>query len=208
MKKEITDIKQNKSNKNHSVFINNEFAFSLPEIDILYYKMAIGNEITDERIAYIQKHVIEAKAVAVASKYLSFKPRTKKEVIKKLQEKEFTQNVIEKTVDLMEEYNYINDVEYIHNYIDAKKTLGKRRIKQELIMRGVDRDAIEKVFLSHFTDGEEITDTIAALFDKKLRGNKNPDQKERERAFNFVGRRGFSFSEAKEGYARYLELDD
>ena len=46
----ITDIKkQVKDTERYSIYIDNKFVFGLSGVDVLYYRLKIGNEITQEK---------------------------------------------------------------------------------------------------------------------------------------------------------------
>ena len=109
----ITDIRQQKHNKKrYSVFIDGNFAFGLDEVDILYYKLLDADEISYDKFNYIKENVVFSKARDTALKYINNKQRTKKEIINKLREKDFTEDIIEKVIKLFEKYGYIDDYAY------------------------------------------------------------------------------------------------
>ena len=203
--KVITDIRENKTNSRYSIFLDDEFAFSISHTDVLYYKLEIGATVSQDKIDRIKSKAVQNKANSTAQEYLSYKPRTRKEVEDKLRSKEFPDDVIENTLDMLAKYNYIDDTQYAMIYIKNKKTLGQARLKYELKLRGVEEAVVSQVLEEYFDDTDEIYETIANLFYKKLGGDTDPDFKEKKRAFDYVLRRGFYFDDAEEGYRVYLE---
>ena len=59
----ITDIKkQVKDTERYSIYIDNKFVFGLSGVDVLYYRLKIGNEISQEKYDEILDNVIYEKA--------------------------------------------------------------------------------------------------------------------------------------------------
>lgn len=196
----ITDIKKQKNNpKRYSVFVNGDFAFGLDEVDVLYYKLLNCDEISEEKFNFIKENTVFNKARDTAIKYLSFKARTKKEVADKLAEKDFTEDIIDKVIVLLEKYNYIDDYSYAGSFLRDKFNIngfGTERIKYELKQRGISEEIIEKVIEENCFD--EIK-KAAELIERKY-GAYEFDIKERRKIEGFLLRRGFSFSTIKDAF--------
>ena len=65
----ITDIKkQVKDTERYSIYIDNKFVFGLSGVDVLYYRLKIGNEIPQEKYDEILENVIYEKAKNTAVK--------------------------------------------------------------------------------------------------------------------------------------------
>lgn len=202
----ITDIQKQKHNsKRYSVFVDGEFAFGLDEVDVLYYKLLNCDEISEEKFNYIKENVVFAKARDTAVKYLSFKARTEKEIVLKLREKEFSDDVIERVCELLKKYDYIDDYKYAGSFLRDKfnlKGFGANRIKFELKQRGVSSEIIEQVFLENEIDEAQ---KAAELIERKY-GVFEFDIKEKRRIEGFLARKGFSFSIIGEAFDIIKEM--
>lgn len=196
----ITDVKKQKNNpKRYSVFVDGDFAFGLDEVDVLYYKLLNCDEISEEKFNFIKENTVFNKARDTAVKYLSFKARTKNEVAAKLAEKDFTEDIIDKVIALLEKYNYIDDYSYAGSFLRDKFNIngfGTERIKYELKQRGISEEIIEKVVEENCFD--EIK-KAAELIEQKY-GVYEFDIKERRKIEGFLLRRGFSFSTIKDAF--------
>ena len=201
----ITDISPNKNNDRHSIFLEGNFAFSLSQTDILYYKLEIGKSLTEAQIEIIKTNTLQTKSNATAQNFLAYKPRSYKEMKQKLSEKDYPPDIIETTLETLCKYDYLNDERYAKSYITHKKNLGQVRLSYELRLKGIEERLINQALADHFDDQEDIYDTISQLFNKKLSGDTDPSPKEKQRAFNFVLRRGFYYDDVQQGYNRYLE---
>ena len=205
----ITKIeKQKNNNKRYSIFIDNEFAFGIDEIDLLYYKLKENEPLDNEKYEYILNKLLLKRAKDKALKYLGYKMRSKNQVIKKLQEYEFPSNVINKVIKVLEKYNYINDEDFAKAFIKDKLNLkghGVFKISYDLKMLGVD----EEIFKKYLYDDEFINEEEKAkgLLLKKL-GNKNIedlDYKEKQKIYAYLARRGFSYDSIKKAFNCLLE---
>lgn len=205
----ITKIeKQKNNNKRYSIFIDNEFAFGIDEIDLLYYKLKENEPLDNEKYEYILNKLLLKRAKDKALKYLGYKIRSKNQVIKKLQEYEFPSNVIDKVIRVLEKYNYINDEDFAKAFIKDKLNLkghGVFKISYDLKMLGVD----EEIFKKYLYDDEFINEEEKAkdLLLKKL-GNKNIedlDYKEKQKIYAYLARRGFSYDSIKKAFNCLLE---
>lgn len=87
--------------------------------------------------------MMDARAKAV--NYINAKPRTRQQVIKYLKEKGVAEPEIMETVGELEEYHYIDDVEFCRLYFEYgfEKGRGIGRIKRELAEKGVASDVID-----------------------------------------------------------------
>lgn len=205
----ITKIeKQKNNNKRYSIFIDNEFAFGIDEIDLLYYKLKENEPLDNDKYNYILNKLLLKRAKDKALKYLGYKMRSKKQVEKKLEELEFPPNVINKVIKILEKYNYINDEDFAKAFIKEKMNLkgyGSFKIAYDLKMLGIDNHIFEKyLYDQDFVDEDE---KATALLLKKLKGNniKNIDYKEKQKLYSYLARRGFSYDSINKAFSNVLE---
>lgn len=97
------------------------------------------------------------------------------------------EEIVEKVIEHLKKNSYLNDFEYIKNYIFTKK-LGKKRVFYDMISLGLDEELLMKVYLE--IDLDE-TDFIKRHM-KKI-GRKAFEQK-----ISYLIRRGFSIEDIKE----------
>ena len=117
----VTAITQQKKDETkYNVFIDGEYVFALPMQDILYFKLKEGREVPEETVEYIQNSLIYIKAQDLALHYIGYKMRTAKEIRMKLEEKGFSEEVIEKVIVFLEKYGYADDREYCRKYVKEK----------------------------------------------------------------------------------------
>lgn len=204
----ITDIKkQVKDTERYSVYIDNKFVFGLSGIDVLYYRLKTGSEISQEKYTEILENVIYEKAKNTAVKFLGYRARSKKELKDKLIA-DYSEDITNRVISMLEKYGYVNDEEYAKAYVKDCLNLkgwGQKRIALELTKRGIDKNIIAKALPEENTEQLEL---IEKLLLKRLKGNTNIDFKEKKKHFDYLARRGFVPSDILEVFDKVLVKDD
>ncbi len=144
----ITSAELQKNNKDRvNIFLDNKFAFGL-DISIYHkYNLKKGMELDESFIETILKTEESNKALSYAASLLSKKDRTQKEIIDKMKDKGFDEEVINFVLDKLTEYNYIDDELYCEKYINDKIKLskyGKNKIMTNLYAKGVSKEIISR----------------------------------------------------------------
>lgn len=140
------------------------------------------------------------KALNYAVYMLSRRPLTEKMLIKKLSEKEYTDDDIIKAVERMRELGALNDTLYANMYMNSqiKKGYGKNRIKMNLRAKGVEKDIIDTLEINADID------IIKKLIHKKLSGIIS-DRKQNDKAIAMLMRKGFTYDDINIAMRSYKE---
>lgn len=198
----VTSIEQQKKDKSrYSVFIDGQFAFGLSATDIAYFKIKEGTEIYEETYRYITDTLVYIKAQDTALKFLSYKMRTEKEIVKKLYEKEFSEEIIAKVMAFLHKYGYVNDRKYCEAYIKESvrlKAKGRQLIKYELRERGISDSIISEAFEN--TEIDEVSSAVK-LLRKKVRDFSDMDFKTKQKYFAMLQRKGYGYDVIKEAFS-------
>ena len=143
-----------------------------------------------------EENKVLTKARNTAYRYLTYRPRSRAEIIQKLHDREFNQEIIEAVLADLARFGYINDLQFADQWAQSRIRLrgfGRRRIEQELKNKGIDREIIQEVFGKLFVDGAEI-ETAKLVAGKKIQTMKCVDRETRRRRLaGFLERKGFSF---------------
>ena len=197
----ITAVLPQKRNANRSsVFIDGVFAFGVRNEDLASLSIAPGREITRERLEALTAEKIYADARESALKYLSARPRTFRETVKRLEEYEYPSDVITRVMELLLKYNYIDDKQYAFDYSASRLKSGKygpRRVKNELKQKGVEADLIDEAFENAASVYDE-TEAAREWLRKKRFSINEADAAGRKRVSDALARRGFSWSAIRE----------
>lgn len=135
-----------------------------------------------------------------ANDYLK-RPHSEKELRERLREKGASEPDIETVTALCLDYGFVNDAEYAgmiaRHY--ANMGCGPGRVKQELRRRGIP----ESLWEAALEELPESTENIDRLLRQKLRAEDASDRKARDRAANFLFRRGYSWNEIRAALNRF-----
>ncbi|MGN1098060.1 MAG: regulatory protein RecX [Clostridia bacterium] len=127
-----------------------------------------------------------------AIKIVALKDRTEKELRDKLAEKGYSDEEIDDAVEFMKSYNYINDESYAEKYVADGINLrghGPRRIKTELLRRGISRDIAEAALENIEAEPRE---RLEEIMERRFAAADLGNPKERNRIFGYFARRGYS----------------
>ena len=147
--------------------------------------------------------------------------KTERRLREKLQKSEhYTEEIIERTLSFLKEYDYINDYRYCMQYLEENAhRRSAKDMQSKLYGRGVDgaviREALEDFQRKHREQGEENsfeeqgeTDperiALRRWLEKKSRNMDLSDWKERQKLTASLLRKGFSYSMIQE----YLQQEE
>lgn len=214
---QITSLEPQKRKKDRvNVFIDGKFAFSCDIEALLKYQLKAGQNILQEKIDTIIKKDEVSKLFDLCLRFLSYRPRSKKEVedylARKISKKEnikYNQakesEMIAPVVGKLTKYKYIDDRQFTKWWIEARsknKPKGKAIIKLELIKKGVDREIID-IELSKITNQKELA--IKSIERKLSTWQKLPEVEFKKKIYSYLGTRGFSFEIIKEIVAQFAQ---
>lgn len=141
----ITKIEVQKRNKNRvNIYVDHEYAFSL-DSELVYKEGLKTNEsINIKKVEEIAKKDNYLKCKSTALRIVEKTYKSEKELKDKLLLKGYDKDSIEKSIEFLKEYGFINDVSFTKLYIkDKNRTQGKSKIKYDLIKKGISEEVIE-----------------------------------------------------------------
>jgi len=151
------------------------------------------------------------KAQSLAYRYLSFRPRTIKEVELYLQKKAqkylFTPGEIQTVIELLKDQGYLNDLEFIQSFVNSRNSLkpkSKRFLEMELRKLGVSQADCEVFFSENSPDEDELAKKALTKKMKSLL-QISDERKRFTKAISFLQRRGFSYDIAKQAYLQLTQ---
>ncbi len=141
---------------------------------ILKNNLLYNKDITLEILEKVMNENIYYEAYDLSLSFIEKKLRTKKEVIKYLEDKGFNKEVIDETIKKLESVNLLNVKSYVEAYVNDKVNLGSSgpyKIKKELVNLGIDEEEINE-YLN--TVSEDIwRSKLEKIVDKKMVSLKN-----------------------------------
>ena len=143
----ITDIQPQKKHKGRvSVYIDGEFFCGLEKLTVLEHRLKIGDEVNERTLSEAVFESEVTQAFDKAAGHLSARPHTEEELRKYLAGKGFTASVIDRALEKMAGYGYIDDAEFVQSYIESHRgKYGVKRLRLELAAKGVDGALIDEM---------------------------------------------------------------
>ncbi|WP_311525977.1 regulatory protein RecX [uncultured Parvimonas sp.] len=192
----VVDIKYNKSKEVFEVIFEDETKLLLNYNIFEKYKVSVDMDFSQTEILEMKYFSDIERAKSRAINYISGKLKTKYEVRLKLRENEFSNEVIDEVLEILENEEYLNDRLYCEIFIEDKKRLngyGKNKIKSLLIQKGVSKSIFED-FLDNFEYEDEFDNAVKMGIKKlNLLANEEDKFKKKQKIINYLAYRGFSF---------------
>ena len=178
----------------YRIELDGQPAFVIYKGELSRYGIKEGQEIPGPVYQELVGQVLTKRAKLRAMHLLESMDRTRAELERKLQAGEYPREAVEAALAYVESFGYLDDRRYARHYVDCKKEgRGKARLKMELAQKGVDRSIIEEVLEEAELD--DCRDTIRELVRKRRRGSGPMDDRERQRIYGYLMRKGFSSSD-------------
>ena len=205
----ITALKPAVKNEHRvNIFVNEKYEFSLDLAQVVDYKIKVGTTLTQEKLEEL-KHASEfgklyqrtlewtltrPHSVKETRDYLRRK-RSKREAENRIKEKHipiFSDDDIEKIIGILIERKYLNDYNFTKYYLEnknVKKGASLKKLKLDLMKKGIDKVVIEEILASENprNDEEEIQKIIA----------KKRKKYDDEKLIQYLVRQGFDFQLAR-----------
>ncbi len=140
-----------------------------------------------------QSHNAE-KARAYAFLLLKFRLRSEHELKARLKQKGFSEVLSQDTVNFLKDKEFIDDRVFAKGWVSSrlKRPFGLRRIRQELVQKGLDKEVIDNslsLAKEHYNEGQ----VVCQLAQQRFSRLKNIESvKAKARVYGYLIRRGFS----------------
>lgn len=192
----ITKIEEISKNKFH-IFIDNKFAFVLYKGELSHYHIEEGIEIKETLIHEIKQNVILKRAKLRAMHLLNDMDRTEGQLREKLKASHYPDDIIEGALNYVKSFGYVNDLQYAKRFIDSKK---EKKSKKELYFllcnKGLPKELIEEAFEDCY-EREDSKIAIMELLRKKKYSPETASDKEKQKIFAYLMRKGFSYEDVR-----------
>lgn len=208
---EITEIEQQKKNpKRVNVFLDGKFSFAVSVESKIVNKLKTGERLSPQKV---QKLIFDDQVERLydkAIKFLSYRPRSEKEVRDSLllklrltdkgeEEKKNFEHSIEEAIKKLEKIGQIDDREFASWWVEQRtkfKKTSPRVVKLELLKKGVKKEIIDEVIAENELNPLELAIEAGR---KKLKNYQKNDKKIfKEKMGRFLASKGFDWETVKE----------
>lgn len=176
------------------VFVDGDLAFALYKGEICFYHIEEGAELSERDYREILEVVLCKRARERALYLLKFSNKTEAELRQKLKSGFYPEEAVNKAIQFLKEYHYLDDARYARNYVEVYGGQKSRaEIKGALLKKGIERTCIAELFEECQPDEEQ---QIRRLLEKR-RYKEDAPTAEKRKTMAFLMRKGFSYDTIK-----------
>ncbi len=191
----ITAIKQQvKKTDRYSIFVDEKYAFSLSEGELIASGVHGGQELTKQELEGFKEKSKLDKIYGLVLRLVARRLRSTKELRDYLRRKNQDEGSTETILNKLSVSGLLNDEDFARRWVENRrllKSVSKRRLIQELRQKGIASEIIDRVMESDETTD---VDTLKDLVERKRRQTKYRDN---TKLMQFLARQGYSYGDIK-----------
>ncbi len=196
----ITKIIRKKSRQAlYSVSVDGAKAFELNADVLGKFGLRVGDELSDKDIERILVEEARFRAQRLAVNYLSYRPRSSREITRHLARKGFGKDLARIVAQNLEKAGLINDAQFAAMFVRdriKRRPVGRALLRRSLHEKGIAPQIVEQV-LNHALSDETQQEAARELASKRLRLHQSSFAKldtahKKKRLLEYLLRRGFS----------------
>lgn len=190
----ITSIKQQKNKNRVNVYLDDKFGFGIDLDNFVLLHLKVDQELTEEEIAEVVKKAEFQKTYDKLLRFVMVRPRSEKEVTDYFRRKKVHESMHEKLLEKLKHLELLGDEKFAKWWIDQRanfKPKPKRVLIQELRIKGINKEIIDKVLGEEVVDEEKM---VRELIEKRAYKWKGLEPRiARQKMSQYLARKGFSW---------------
>ena len=193
----VTGIEPSTKTK-FKIYLDGKFAFVLYKGELSRYGIRKDEEIPADVVQKIKTEVVLKRAKLRAMHLLEDMDRTEAALREKLRQGLYTQDMIDKAVDYVKSFGYLDDARYAENFVRSRQNSKSRKeIQAALLQKGVPSELIGWALEVCYEDcGEEAA--IRSILRKKRFDPGASDDREKQRIYAYLARKGFRYDAVRQ----------
>ena len=205
----ITKIEVQKKNQERvNIYVDEKFFMAIYKELVFTFNLKKGDNIEEDNLRQILKDEMFLKGKNKALNILSKSSQSERKIREKLVE-DFEEDVINRVIEFLKKYNFINDDELASKIVNTNVNLnkyGKNKIKQNLYNKGIEKSAIDEAISNIDQDAEY--ENALYLAEKRYARVKNEDPKKAySKIANHLAYKGFNYDIIKRVLNKVLKSD-
>ncbi len=187
----VTAIKQQvKRPDRYSVFVDGSYRFSLSAEQLSDSGLATGQDLSSSQIDNLDQSSKVGKALAAAYVLLSYRARSRQELVDRLSRKGYDEDTIEVVLARLSKSKLIDDGEFVRQWVTkpVSKNRSLRRLDKELRDKGITSSEVQDVMTELGTDHDR--QAITVIIQKRL----DKGVIDKQKLLGYLSRQGFQIS--------------
>lgn len=178
-----------------NVYLDGSFAFGASRMIVVARGLVPGQELSRDEVDALQHDDVIERAWGAALNFLSFRPRSRREVEDYFRKKKTEADIVEAVLERLIRLGLVDDAEFARYWVENRGTFrprGTRALRVELRQKGLETEVIEGALEE--LEEDELAYQAGA---RKLRSFSRLDDREFFRKMvTYLQRRGFSYEQA------------
>jgi regulatory protein len=192
-------LKVRRERNKYEVFIDDKPGLRVSESTLAKSGLYTGKALDEKVIEQIVQADARERAYQVAVNFISYRPRSSKEILDKLARKDFSHELALEVVDKLKELNLLDDLQFARMFVRDKlrgKPMGRAMLRRKLLEKGIAFQLSEGVLKEYVTEENE-REAARTLVERKMKMNRSrfsaldPLAKQK-RLIDYLLSRGFS----------------
>ncbi len=198
LQRKIVAIKRKgQKNPKRLIIFSDKSVFEISEDVFVSANLDIGSEVDEHFLEELEEKEIGRKAFYSALTLLNYRMRSTAELRKRLFEKEYNHDTIDRVIEKLKERKFLNDESFARAFINDKintRFLGPIALRRELFPHKLNNELVEKLLLNAYEETPE-EELVERLIEKrKIKKGQKMTQKERNRLISYLQRRGHQWN--------------
>jgi regulatory protein len=189
----ITAIQQQVRDKGrYSIFVDEEYVFSLSAESLLEGKLHVGQAIESSQLEDYKKLSADDKAYHAALAYAARRLRSEYEFTLYFRRKGVDEPLAQYIMRKLERLGFVNDQKFAEAWARNRRSLklaSRNRLVQELRQKGIHEEVINLAL------SEEESDERAVLRELIERRRRQPKYQDNTKLMQYLARQGFSYDD-------------
>jgi len=161
------------------------------------------DELSDDRFSFFVRENRLYHIKQRASRYLGRRLHSASELRTKLRQKGYEIEMIDQVIIELKNKSYLDDTEFASVFVEEKfrsKLWSERKLKAELINRGVKSSVISEVLSKKFSEEDDYNNalTVALKKYKNLQERNLDSQTTKKKLISFLNTRGYNYETIKQ----------
>lgn len=176
------------------VIMEDGSAFVLYRGELAKLDVKEDKEIPEETLRRIREEILPLRAKKRVMNLLQRRDYTAAGLREKLREGSYPEACIEEAIAYAASYGYVDDARYAEDFIRCQlERKSRTRMEQDLLRKGISKALIGEVFEKLAAEGtaQDEESMIKTLLEKKNYDHRAATDKEKQRMYAFLYRRGF-----------------
>jgi len=177
----------------HKITLEGGTFFVLYKKELGKWKLSEGTQLSEEDFSKIKKDILLNRAKKRGLYLLERSGRSENNLAKKLREGGYPDDVVEQAIAYMKSFGYLDDENLARSIVENRRDRKSfKEIIATLRTKEISADLIHQVMEKYY-DEEHEREAIKTLMNKKRIDPTNITRDEKNKFFNYLARKGFSY---------------